>query len=135
MLYTRAYSYGNGDLGMDPQSPLSLREVLVSSARGNAGCTCGGYEIVIAARFPRYPRVGKEVTVSDRQIIDPTLMAAILGYCTAHNLPAWVIHTPPESTIGGFSARLVNIIGDTASIEWANGDRVTVPVSQLSMRG
>lgn len=71
----------------------------------------------------------------DRRITDPTLMAAILGYCTAHDTPAWVIRTQPESTIGGTSARLVNIIGDTASIEIANGDRLTVPVSQLSMRG
>lgn len=61
-------------------------------------------------------------------------MRAVLGYCTAHRMQCNVVHTPPESTIGGFSARLVNIIGDTASIEIANGDRLTVPVSQLHMR-
>ncbi len=67
-------------------------------------------------------------------ITDPAVMGAVLGYCTAHRIDAWVVHTPPESTIGGFSARLVNIIGDTASIMIANGDRHTVPIAELHMR-
>ena len=73
--------------------------------------------------------------MSESTISDPGLMAAVLRYCTAHSIPCWVIQTPPESTIGGFSARLINIIGDTASIEIANGDRHAVPVSELSIRG
>ncbi len=65
-------------------------------------------------------------------------MRAILAYCVATHRPCWAIHTLPrhqEKSWGGTSCELVNIIGDTAGIRIANGDRFTVPVSEISMRG
>lgn len=65
-------------------------------------------------------------------ITDPALIAAILSYCKGHRIPCWVIHTPPESTIGGFSCQLLEIKGDVAVCEIASGDRYDRPMSEIS---
>jgi hypothetical protein len=68
------------------------------------------------------------------KISDPVLMAAVLAYCRERRIPCWVIHTPPESAIGGFSCELLSIDGDTAQTRIANGDVLTERVSELHMR-
>lgn len=45
-----------------------------------------------------------------------------------------VIHTPPHSTIGGLACELVELAPKEALIEWANGDRVWVPLDEISYR-
>jgi hypothetical protein len=67
-------------------------------------------------------------------ITDPAMIAAVLAYCNAGPTPCWAIHTPPASTIGGFSCRLAWIDGDNAVVEIANGDKRTVPLSEIHLR-
>jgi hypothetical protein len=66
-------------------------------------------------------------------ITDPTVMAAVLAYCKARRIPCWAIHTPPASTIGGFSCELLRIEGETAVTLIANGDRREVLISELHL--
>ncbi len=49
---------------------------------------------------------------------------------------AHVVHTPPESTIGGFSCVLLELGPDEgqAMVMIANGDIKTVPIEELSYR-
>jgi len=61
-------------------------------------------------------------------------MRAVFGYTAAHRLPCWVIHTPPQSTIGGFSAELVDLGWIESVIRIANGDTRNVPTDELSIR-
>jgi hypothetical protein len=67
------------------------------------------------------------------EMTDPAGMLVILAYCRAHRIPCHVIRTQPTSTIGGTSAELIGIDSETATIERANGDRIDVPTSELSM--
>lgn len=67
-------------------------------------------------------------------ITDVAVMAAILAYCKEHYQPCWIIRTPPESKIGGFSAQLLELGAETARIKIANGDVMSVPISQISIR-
>jgi hypothetical protein len=68
------------------------------------------------------------------RITAPTLIAAMLAYCNAQQRPCWAIHTPPASTIGGFSCRLMRIDGGSAEVEIANGDVQTVLMEELHLR-
>lgn len=68
------------------------------------------------------------------EIADPAMIAAVLAYCDARPMPCWAIHTPPESTIGGFSCRLAWIDGDHAVVEIANGDKRMVPMAEIHLR-
>jgi hypothetical protein len=67
-------------------------------------------------------------------ITDPATMAAVLAYCKARPTPCWAIHTPVESTIGGFSCELLSIDGPKALTRIANGDLREVMVSELHLR-
>jgi hypothetical protein len=69
-----------------------------------------------------------------KHISDPATIAAVLAYCDARPMPCWAIHTPPTSTIGGFSCRLVRIEGDHTEVEIASGDRLTVPLAEICLR-
>jgi hypothetical protein len=71
----------------------------------------------------------------DIKITDPALLAAILAYCKERRTSMYVIHTPPESTIGGFSCELLSIDGSTARTRIANGDVRTVLTAELHARG
>lgn len=73
------------------------------------------------------------MTMSEGRITDPAIIAAVLAYCNARPTPCWAIHTPPGSTIGGCSCELMGIDGDRALIEWAGGDRVTVPMAEIHL--
>lgn len=62
-------------------------------------------------------------------------LTLVLGYTRDNYLPCWVIHTPPASGICGFSARLVSIGTDGyVTLERANGDLFTAPLSEVSIR-
>ena len=70
-----------------------------------------------------------------KNITDPALMAAILGYCKANRIDCWVIHTPLMSTIGGFSERLISINDNgTSTTQLSSGDLRDVMTDELSMR-
>jgi hypothetical protein len=75
--------------------------------------------------------------MDDTVITDMDIIKGIMAYNKAYYLPTWCIHTPPESTIGGFSAKLIGIgiAGDVFEIEWAGGDRQIVPKSEVHLRG
>jgi hypothetical protein len=51
-----------------------------------------------------------------------------------HHERVRIIHTPPHSTIGGLACELVKFGPEAALIEWANGDRVWVPLDEISYR-
>lgn len=65
------------------------------------------------------------------KVTDPAMIATILAYCRRHNHWCHVTHTPPESKIGGFSARLLSIGTESARIKIANGDEVDVPTNEI----
>lgn len=70
-------------------------------------------------------RVRVPATVENLQLIS--------SYNREHSVPTWVIHTPPESTIGGFSARFVKFVdSETVIIKIANGDLWEKPLSEIS---
>lgn len=65
------------------------------------------------------------------------MLTILAGYNSANNNPTWVIHTPPESTIGGFSARFISFEtpgSDNVVIQWANGDIFIAPLSEITIR-
>lgn len=68
------------------------------------------------------------------KITEPAMMAAVLAYCRANRIECWALHTPPGSTIGGLSCRLLSIDGDAAETMIANGERRTVLLSELHLR-
>ncbi len=45
-----------------------------------------------------------------------------------------VVHTPPGSTIGGFSCVLVGLSEREVQIEHANGDQEWVPIEEIDFR-
>lgn len=67
-------------------------------------------------------------------ITDPAHIKVVMEYCAGMRIDCHAIHTPPESTIGGFSCRLLSIDGDTATIKIANDDVWTVPVAEIHLR-
>jgi hypothetical protein len=69
------------------------------------------------------------ISVTQEQLI------LIAAYNKAHNADTWVIQTPPDSTIGGFSARFVDFLlgSERVIIRIANDDLMTVPLSQITI--
>lgn len=56
-------------------------------------------------------------------------------YLQAHRLPVWVTHTPPTSTIGGFSCELIDSSGNRMwKVKIANGDVLTIDRREVSMQ-
>lgn len=74
--------------------------------------------------------------LSDAQEVRVIRMRAILGYCKAHALSCWIVHNPPESTIGGYSAELIRIFwdGHHVLVRIANGDTSIVPMEEIEYR-
>jgi hypothetical protein len=62
-------------------------------------------------------------------------LSLIKGYNNEQRVPTWVIHTPSDSTFGGFSAEFVHFEDfETVLLKKANGDTYTAPLSQISIR-
>ncbi len=73
------------------------------------------------------------VMYDENKITDPTSIAVVLSYCEARPIPCWAVHTPADSTIGGFACRLESIDGDRALIRIANDDTFLVPLSEIHL--
>lgn len=68
--------------------------------------------------------------------ITKTQLLMLAAYNKAHYVPTYVIHTPPESAIGGFGAEFVEFDGVNvmAKLKKANGDTFFAPISEITIR-
>jgi hypothetical protein len=76
--------------------------------------------------------------MDDVYIRSVTGIINVMAYNNAHHQPTWCIHTPPTSTIGGFSCKLIGAPRGTQGmweIELNNGDRKVVPMSEIHLSG
>jgi hypothetical protein len=73
--------------------------------------------------------------MSEYIVITAAALKFLDAYNNAHNATTWVIHTPKDSTIGGFSAEFVGFVDDdNVILKHASGDTYTAPISNVTIR-